>query len=88
MNRILEPVAQFLTDLGVDGGKRFIQEQDLGIRRQGPSKGHALALAAGELVGITLLHARQADEVDHFQYALAYLLFRPLLDFQPKATLS
>ena len=79
---ILEPVAQFLADLGVDGGKRFIQEQDLGIRRQGPGKGHALALATGKLVGIALFHARQADEVDHFQYALAYLLFRPLLDFQ------
>ena len=82
VDRILQPVAQFLADLGVDGGKGLIQEQDLGIRCQSPGKGHALALTAGELVGITLFHARQADEVDHFQDPLPYLLFRPLLDFQ------
>ena len=82
VDRILQPVAQFLADLGVDGGKGLIQEQNLGIRCQSPGKGHALALTAGELVGITLFHARQADEVDHFQDPLPYLLFRPLLDFQ------
>ena len=32
VNRILQPVAQFLADLGVNSGKGFIQEKDLGIR--------------------------------------------------------
>lgn len=57
VNRILQPVTQFLADLGVNSGKRFIQEKNLGIRRQSPGKGHTLALATGELIRIAFFHA-------------------------------
>ena len=37
--------------LRVEGGERFIEEQDVGLEHEGAGEGHALALASGDLGG-------------------------------------
>ena len=48
-----------LPQLGVQRGKRFVQQQQLGAVDQCPRHGDTLALASRELVRIALLHAGQ-----------------------------
>ena len=39
-------IAHVLAQLQVEGGERFIQQQDLGFHRKGAGNGHTLLLAA------------------------------------------
>ena len=45
--------------LGIEGGKRFVQEQNLGLANNGPREGDALALSTGQLRRLAVLHALQ-----------------------------
>ncbi len=45
-------VAQLGAHLGVEGRERLVEQQHLGLDRQGAGQRHALLLAAGELVGV------------------------------------
>ena len=44
-----QPTAQLLPDLGVQGAKRFVEEENLRFHRQSSGQSHSLALPAGEL---------------------------------------
>ncbi len=59
--------------LGVEVGQRLIEQEHLGIAHDGASHGDALALAAGQLPGITIEQRRQSE---NFGGSLD-----PLLDF-------
>ena len=48
----------------------FVEQEDLGIADDGPSHGHALALAAGELIGLLVELARQAEDLRRRQHLL------------------
>ena len=62
-------------DEHVEGGDGLVQHDDLGSQRQGPGDGHALALAAGELIGVAPHdRARQGDHVEQLGDALVALL--------------
>ena len=69
---VVEDSAEDARDLLADGGaqvrvergERLVQEQDLGFDRERPREGHALLLAAGELVGVAALQARQPDHLE------------------------
>ena len=52
-----EPLAQFLSDLRIHGRERLVQQENVRPRGQGAGNGHALALAAGQLMGIALEQA-------------------------------
>ncbi|MCY1291882.1 hypothetical protein D9M70_410860 [compost metagenome] len=57
---VAEPPAQF----AVEVGEGFVEQQQLRLRRQRTGQGHALLLAAGQLVGVA---ARQCAELDQLQ---------------------
>ncbi len=66
---VLSPDAQQLVlqddaRLRVERGERLVHQQDLGLVRHEPRERDALPHAAGKLVRILALGARQADEVD------------------------
>src|SRR6266481_8538443 len=46
-----QPAAQFLANLGIQGAEGLVEQQQSGLDGKRPGKGHALALAAGELAG-------------------------------------
>ena len=48
-----ELTLEFVTGNRVECPKGFIEQNDLGIGREGPRKGYALALPAGQFNGIT-----------------------------------
>ena len=48
-----ELTLEFMTGNRIKRAKGFIQQDDLGIGREGPRKGYALALPAGQFNGIT-----------------------------------
>ena len=63
----------FLQDfagLRVERGERFVHQQNRRVDRQRAHEADALLHAAGELVGIMLLEAGQADEVEIMRDAL------------------
>jgi hypothetical protein len=71
----LAPEAQ--ADLGVEGGERLVEEEDLGLTGEGARQGHALLLAARELVGVAGLQAGQACQRHHLGDPLAQAPLRP-----------
>ena len=71
MNRLPQPASEFLTHLGINGGKRLVQKQNFWIRCQSPGKGHPLTLTAGKLLRITLGHRRKPRKLQ--QFIRAYL---------------
>ena len=55
---------------GVERRGRLVEQQDLGLEHQRPGDGDALALAAGELVGVAEAEARvEADVGQRLQHA-------------------
>ncbi len=47
-----ELCADLQAGTGVQGGQRFVQEEQPGVGGQGTGQGHALGLAAGEVAGL------------------------------------
>ena len=54
--QLLEQVDDLGLDGHVQGGHALVAHDELGLHHQGPGNGHALAPAAGELVGIAVDH--------------------------------
>jgi hypothetical protein len=61
---VLELDLHLLAQLLVEGPERFVEEEDAGFEDQGAGEGNALALSAGEFVGIAVLEAGEAHEVE------------------------
>ena len=68
-----EPAAQVLAHLGIKRAEGFIEEQHARFNGKGAGKGHALALAAGELGGITRFKAIKLHQTEKLQHAGADL---------------
>ena len=49
--------------LGVEVGERLVEEEDLGPAHDGAAHGHALALAAGELLGLAVEQRLDAQDL-------------------------
>ncbi len=58
----LQPVPQ----MGVQGGERFIQQEQLGVGGQHPGQGHPLGLPAGQLGRAPGFQSLQLQESHHF----------------------
>jgi hypothetical protein len=43
----------------IDTGERFVEKQNLGPKKHGPTDAYALLLSAGELIGVTKLELRR-----------------------------
>ena len=71
-------------ELGVQVGEGLIQQQNGGTGHQSPGQGHPLLLTAGELPGITLVHAGKLYQSEHVLHPLTDLVFGQLLELQTK----
>ena len=67
-----------LAGLGVEVGGGLVGEDDGGLGDEGPGDGHALALAAGEVVGLLFDLLLQAHFLDHALGPVPDLLFGEL----------
>ena len=61
--------------LGVQVGQGLVHQEDLGMADDGPSQGHALALAAGELLGLALEQLVDVQDAGGFLDPLIDLSF-------------
>ena len=52
-------------ELGVEGARRLVEEQELGVREQRAAEGHALALAAREVRDAALEERREPEHLEH-----------------------
>ena len=71
-----EPLAELLANLRVESTEGLVEEEDARLDREGAGEGDALALAAGELLGVALVEAGKLDEVEELHRAPADLLAR------------
>ena len=75
---IAQPAAKLAADLSVERAERLVEQQHFWLDRHGARKRDALALAAGELGGISLLQPGELHEVKQLGGAAANLrLGRP-----------
>ena len=58
-------------DLGVEGRQRLVQQEDLGLDRQGPGERHALLLAARQLPRVAVALVGQVDQLEQLADPLA-----------------
>ena len=68
-----QPLAQFLTDLGVERTERLVEQQDARLDGQRARERDALALAAGQLAGIAIGQPVQLNEIEQLLHARADL---------------
>ena len=59
--------AQLLSNLGVDGAQRLIEQQHSRLDRDGPGESHALLLAAGQLVRVATGHVGQPEQFEELR---------------------
>ena len=71
-------------DLGVHGAEGLIEQEHARFGGQGAGDGDALALAAGELVGVAAVQALQAEEAEQLRHARPDVGRFPFLDLQPE----
>ena len=77
--------AQLHPNLGVQRRQRLVEQQNLGVDRQGPRQRHPLLLSARELMGIALAEIRQMDDVEHLGDGALDVGRRLAGDLQPEA---
>ena len=75
--------AHLHAQLGVQVGQRLVEQQHARLHNQGAGQGHALLLAAGELVGHALLHAGELHQLQYLRDPLLDLVLGYLA--QPQA---
>ena len=66
-----QPDPQILANLGVQRAERLVEQQHLRIDRERARQRHPLPLAAGELLGVTVLEAGQPDHLQQVVDLLA-----------------
>ena len=61
LDQLAQPEPGLLAQLGVEVGERLVEQEQARVVDQGPGQGHALLLAAGELVRVARRQRLQAD---------------------------
>ena len=79
-----QPLAQLGAHLGVERAERLVEQQHLRLDRERAGERHALALAAGELVGVALLVAGEPDDLEQLVDARGDPVLRLLADLHPE----
>ena len=59
---VAQPGAQFFAHFGIERAEGFVEQEEFGFDGEGAGEGDALALAAGELVGIGFGEVAEAHE--------------------------
>ena len=79
---LLELDLHVLAHLQVQGGQRFVQEEDFRLVDDGPGDGDTLLLAAGEGLHVAVLIIGHGHELEHAADALVDLVGRYFLELQ------
>ena len=82
---LLQLDLHLLAKLQVERPQRLVQQQDLRLVHDRAGEGHALALAAGELVRAAMAQAFEPDHLQRSQHAPFSGRFRDSLYAQPVA---
>ena len=69
----------FGSELLVEGAHRLVKEQKLRMGCKGSCEGHALALSAGKLVGLSVSEFLHVDKGEHLLDVLLDLVLRHML---------
>ena len=77
-----DPTTKLAPHLRVERREGLVEQQYVRLDRQGPRQGHPLALAAGELVRITIGELLQANEAEQLLHLRLSLRARDLLYLQ------
>jgi hypothetical protein len=77
-----QPGAELLAHARVECPEGLVEEQHLGLHRERPRQGHALALAAGELRGVALGEAVEMHERQQLLHPGGDLGLRALANLQ------
>ena len=73
-----EFVLHLFPGLFVQGAKRFVQKQYVGLVCQGPRDSHPLLHPARQLIGVVTLEPGQVDQIDvALRYPLELVLWQP-----------
>jgi hypothetical protein len=80
-----QPAAELLADAGVERAEGLVEEEEAGLGGEGARERHALALAAGELVGVALAEAVELDEREELGHPRRDLGPRAAADAQGEA---
>ena len=79
--QLLEQLHHLDGGLGVEGTRRLVGQDNLGLGNQRSGNGHTLLLSTGELVGIVLSPIEQSQFIQVFQRKGVPLLTRhPLIE--------
>ena len=76
-----QPVAQFLSDFGIEGTKGFVEQEDFRFDSQSAREGNTLPLTSGELAGKALSELGELNGLEELLDAGADLRFGRALAF-------
>jgi hypothetical protein len=80
--------AHLVAQLGVQVGERLVHQEHLGVADDGAAYGHALALAAGQRLGLAVQILRDAQYLRRLVDLAVYLVLGRLAQLQREAMLS
>ncbi len=80
LGEVADHVEHFADEFGIDGARRFVEEQHLGLEREGAGDSDALLLTAGELAGVVVGLVVEPHPVEKTQRQLAGVVFREPLE--------
>ena len=83
-----QPLPQIGAHLGVERAEGLVEQQHLRVDGEGPGQRHPLTLATGELRGVAVLEAVEADDLEQLVDLRAISALGRLRIVRPKATLS
>ena len=83
-DHFLQPAPKLPAHLGINGGKRFIQQQQMRVRRKCPRKCHSLTLPSGQLMRISFSQILHGDQFQKFLHTLLDFRLLSFLYFQSK----
>ena len=66
LGKLLQGLEDLFSGIGIQGSRRFVSEDDLGVLDQGPGDGNPLLLTTGKFIGFSLLHPASL-QVDFLQ---------------------
>jgi hypothetical protein len=73
---------------GVQVGQRLVKQEHLGLAHDGAANGHALALAARQLLGLAVQQMLDVQDLGSVLHGGRSRPWAPLGQLQPKAMLS
>ena len=75
MMQLIELRAHLDAEFGIEVRERFVEEEDQRFPDDGAPQGHALPLAAGELLGLSVQERLDAQDLRRFVHAVVNLGF-------------